>query len=272
MLRLEPHGDVVRLHMSWARSRLVGYSVSAYLVRGVLVDTGFAGAARALARFLGATSLRGAMLTHAHEDHAGNVELLAQRGVPLAMGDATRSAVRRRDHRIGLYRRVVWRTMPPLVSAAEPFAPEDLALLPAPGHSADHHVVWDADTATLFGGDLFLGVKVRVAHPGEDSRGLARTLRWAAALRPRRLFDAHRGAVRDPEGALLAKADWLDATIAAIDRLTAAGWDDATIRREVLGREGMAGFISFGDYSKGNLVRAVRRTRVEGGGRGRREE
>ena len=36
---------------------------------------------------------------------------------------------------------------------------------------------WDAERETVFGGDLFLGVRVRVAHPGEDPRQLARSVR-----------------------------------------------------------------------------------------------
>jgi glyoxylase-like metal-dependent hydrolase (beta-lactamase superfamily II) len=262
MLRLEAHDDVTRVILSSRASRLVGFGVSAYLVRGVLVDTGFPGAAAELLAWvqsLGAR-LRGAVLTHKHEDHAGNVEALARRGVPLAMSDATRAAVRV-PQRIGFYRRFTWRAMTPLVTTPVPLALAPLELVPTPGHSSDHHAVWDPGTRTLFGGDLFLGVKVRIAHPGEDPRRLARSLRAAAALEPRRLFDAHRGPVPAPAAALRAKADWLDETLAAVDRLLDAGWSDAAIRQAVLGREELAGWFSRGDYSRLNFVRAARQSR-----------
>jgi len=259
MIRLERHGDVTRLHCSSARSRLVGYSVSAYLVRGALVDTGFPGMWRDLARLVGEQRPAGALVTHEHEDHAGNVELLARAGVPLAMSPATLDAVRRAG-RVGFYRRFTWEPMAPLRSPVAPLDPAalGLALLPMPGHSPDHHVVWDAESATLFGGDLFLGVKVRVAHPGEDPRLLAHSVRAAAALEPRRLFDAHRGLVEQPVPLLLAKAAWLDETIGRIERRIAEGWSDRAIRRDVLGREEPAGYFSRGDYSRINFVRAVR--------------
>jgi glyoxylase-like metal-dependent hydrolase (beta-lactamase superfamily II) len=228
-------------------------------VRGVLVDTGFPAAAADLARMLAELRPRGAVVTHAHEDHAGNVELLARRGVPIAMGPATHAAVRN-VRPIGFYRRFTWGAMSPLVSPVEPFdaATAGLTLLPTPGHSADHHAVWDPETDTLFGGDLFLGVKVRVAHPGEDPRLLARTLRQAADLRPRRLFDAHRGHVRHAESALRTKADWLEETVGHIDRRIVEGWSDRAIRQKVLGAEEPAGYFSRGDYSRLNFVRAVR--------------
>lgn len=257
MLTLEKHGDVTRIIMSTAVSRAIGYSVSAYLVRGVLVDSGFPAVAREVGAFLARTRPHGVVLTHHHEDHAGNVELAARAALPIAMADATWSLLRSLPP-MGMYRRVIWGTPPLLASPVVRFASDALRLVPAPGHSADHHVVWDAEQETLFGGDLFLGVKVRMAHPAEDPRLLARSVRTIAALRPRRLFDAHRGLVANPVDALLAKADWLDETIAAIERGISAGKDDRTITREVLGREELAHYVSRGKMSRVNFVRAVR--------------
>jgi glyoxylase-like metal-dependent hydrolase (beta-lactamase superfamily II) len=260
MVTVERHGDVTRFRFSSPRSRLVGYSVSAYLVRGALVDTGFPAVAGDVARLVDELRPRGAVVTHKHEDHAGNAELLARRGVPLALGDATRATVQHVAP-IGFYRRFTWGSMPALASQVTPFDPAaaGLALVPAPGHSVDHHVVWDAETRTVFGGDLFLGVKVRVAHPGENPRLLVETLRQIADLRPLRLFDAHRGPVENAVGALRAKAAWLEETIGRIDRRVAEGWSDRAIRGDVLGREAMTGYFSRGDYSRLNLVRAVRK-------------
>jgi len=270
VIRVEPHGDVTRLVLSSPASWLVGYDVSAYLLETpagrVLVDTGFPAAWRDLVRFLRARggtgearrAVVGAVVTHQHEDHAGNAARLAAVGVPLAMSAATRAAVRRVPAP-GLYRDFTWGRMRPVPDAAPTFDPAPLTLLPTPGHSPDHHAVWDAERETLFGGDLFIGVKVRVAHPGEDLRALARSLRAAAALRPRRFFDAHRGLVPDPAAALGAKAAWVEDTVARIEALLARGWSERRVRRAVLGREGLAGYASFGHYSRGNFVRAVRR-------------
>jgi endoribonuclease LACTB2 len=259
MIEIEAHGDVIRLVLSSRRSRLVGYSVSAYLTRGALVDSGPPHVAREMLDVIRAQRPRGAMITHHHEDHAGNVALLAGAGLPIAAAPATLAAAGAPEP-IAFYRRFTWGSAQPLRSAVVPFDPDDLALIAAPGHSDDHHIVWDAETATLFSGDLFLGVKVRVAHETENLRQLARTLRDVAALEPRRMFDAHRGLVADPVSALLAKADWLDETIAAIARRIADGWDDRAIRDDVLGAEDWSGRFSRGAYSRLSFVQSVRRT------------
>ncbi len=138
------------------------------------------------------------------------------------------------------------------------FVSDTLRLVPTPGHASDHHIVWDAERETIFGGDLFLGVKVRAAHDDERPRELARSLRATAALRPRRYFDAHRGPVRNPVSALGAKADWLEETIAAIEQRIGQGWSDRAIAREILGREDLAYYVSRGGMSRVTFVAQVR--------------
>ena len=161
---------------------------------------------------------------------------------------------------VPLYRRIVWGTPVPLGTFTPAGATNGLELLPTPGHSSDHHIVWDAGRRTIFGGDLFLGVKVRIAHPEEDPRLLVETLRRVAALEPERLFDAHRGAIEKPAAALRLKADWIEEVIRGVDDRVARGWSDRAIRRELLGREPFSSYVSRGEYGKLNFIAAIRGT------------
>ena len=270
MITIERHGDVTRLHLTHWRSRAVGYSVSAYLVRGVLIDTGFPAAGSTLARLLDELRPRAVVVTHHHEDHAGNVALVAARGLPVAVPDETLAILRPGEPGIGLYRRATWGRIRPLDAAPLVRLGRDdlralgLELLATPGHATDHHAVWDAERRVLYGGDLWLGVKVRVARPNEDPRLHAASLRRAAALAPVSLFDAHRGRVDDPVGSLLAKADWIEETIARIERRAAEGASERRITREILGAEPPVALASRGDLSKRNFVRVVLRGRAPG--------
>lgn len=256
-LRLETiEPDVMRLRLSSWQGRAMGYDVSAYVVRGVLVDTGFVRCARDLAAALDVVRPRGAIVTHWHEDHAGNVALLADRGLPLRLHAACEATLRTRPD-IRLYRRVVWGQSPRLVAPLRDFDPAPLQVLPLPGHSPDHLCVWDAERRILASGDLFLGVRVRVAHRSESPRRLLESLRTAAALEPRLLLDAHRGPLTDAATRLRAKITWLEETIDAIAGRAAHGDAPRAIARRVLGREAASGYVSGGEYSKLSFVQAV---------------
>ena len=258
MQEVEP--GVVRLALSGWRGRAVGYEVSAYVLDGVLVDSGFPGAGPALLGAVGGLAPRGAVITHWHEDHSGSAPALARLGVPVMMHPGCEATLRARP-RIGAYRRFVWGRTERLREKLTAFDPWPLRVLATPGHTSDHLVVWDAARRIVANGDLFLGVKVRVAHLHESPAALLQSLRTIAALQPRILLDAHRGVVENATAVLVAKIAWLEETMGAVRALAANGCSERAIQYRVLGREPLVGLASLGEYSKRSLVRAILRER-----------
>jgi glyoxylase-like metal-dependent hydrolase (beta-lactamase superfamily II) len=241
--------------------------VSCYAVRGVVVDAAFDDAGPELLAWIRANRPEGVIVTHAHDDHGGNAELLARSGVPMWMAPDTEKLLGTPQIR-GWHRKWAWGGMPLLRSPFVRFEPSGLEIIEARGHSPDHYVVWDPATETVFAADLFLGVKVRVAHPvhREDVRQQIGSVRKIAAMKPRRVFDAHRGVLKDGVALLNAKADWIEATVGRIDRRIEEGWDDAAIVRDVLGRETLFTYVTFFDWSRANFVASVRKTHGAGQG------
>jgi hypothetical protein len=63
--------------------------------------------------------------------------------------------------------------------------------------------------------------------------------------------------------AIEAKIGFLEDTIAAVRAKIDAGWSDRAIVRRVFGGDDTVAFVSRGEYSRANFVRAVRqRTRA----------
>lgn len=251
------HGDVTQLRFSTWKSRVSSMAVSAFVCDGVLIDAGAPDTAPALLKWIQANPIKGAIITHAHEDHSGAVPMFSKEGIPVHSAPDTEALLRAHET-VGLYRRFCWGSRRVLTSPLKPFESSRFQLRPARGHSADHHVVWDSETGTVFCGDLFVGMKVRVAHHDEDMRQQIATLREVASWNPTRVFDAHRGLLPDPVWMLHAKADWIERTIAEIEALVRKGWEDIKIRDRVLGREDSLGLVSLGEYSRLNFVRSVR--------------
>jgi len=176
---------VQRLRMRNWRGTAVGYEVSAYLLDDVLVDTGFAHARASMLEAVDALRPRGVIVTHSHEDHAGNVPALAATGLPMVMHDACEAELRAHPS-IRLYRRVVWGRTPTLGQAIEPFDASPLAVVAAPGHSGDHLVVWDAERRILVSGSRVVtatAAEIFIAKPWatDDIRDVLDQLQRARA-------------------------------------------------------------------------------------------
>lgn len=259
MIKVTEHGDVREFVLSTRFSRAMGYQVSVFSIQGTLIDCGFPRVAPAVATILDSGAITQAILTHWHEDHAGNVGLLAKRQIPTMIGTETLARIPE-GTRLPLYRWLTWGSMtsvelPPLCGS------ERLEVIPTPGHTSDHVAVFDPNSATVFGGDLFLGVKASNAHEDENPYHTLASVRRIRDLAPVRYFDSHRGLVLDPMVALSAKADWLASAIGQIEVGLDQGEPDAAIRERVLGPEALVARVSFGQMSKLNFIRAVRRLR-----------
>lgn len=256
MIDVTRYDDVLRIRMWTRRSAAVGYDVSAYLADGILIDTGFRHVAAELERTLRVLRPRGVIVTHWHEDHAGNAPTIAAI-TPTWMPEYTERKLRERPQ-VKLYRHFTWGRPRALLGGLVPFDPAPMQMIATPGHSPDHHVVFDAATETLFSSDLWLGVRVRLLGATENPYEIIDSLTRAIGLQPRRMFDAHRGMVDNPVEALQAKRAWLQDTVGEIERRLIAGESERAILRSVLGGEETTAFVSQGEYSRRNLVRAVK--------------
>jgi len=256
MLEIIQHEDVRRLRM-WTRgSMLVGYDVSAYLVRGILVDTGFRHVAGDLQRALTQVRPRGVIVTHWHEDHAGNAPAIAMSGTPMWLAPYTEGKLRERQQ-VKLYRHVVWGRPDALRASVTPFDPSPLQLVPTPGHSPDHHIVFDPETRTIISGDLWLGIRVKIVGATENPYAIVDSLTRTMELQPQRMFDAHRGLVQHPMKAIEAKRAWLQDIIGAVERALDSGASEREIVKQVLGGEERTAIFSEGEYSRRNFVRTI---------------
>ena len=260
MIEATRHEDVTRLRLWTRRSAAVGYDVSMYIVDSVLIDTGFRHVRRDVEEAVRTLRPAGAIVTHWHEDHAGNAPTLAST-LPLWLPPYTEMKLQERQQ-VKFYRHFTWGRPDALVRQPTPFDPGALQCIPTPGHSPDHHVVFDPRTGTLFSADLWLGVRVRVVGSSENPYEIIASLERAIALNPDRMFDAHRGLVARPVMALRAKKGWLQDVVGNIEQRLRAGQSDSQILKEALDGEEFVAHLSQGEYSRRNLVQAVKRLLV----------
>jgi ribonuclease/clavin/mitogillin len=269
MLQVTAHGPITAIRLAKTVMRHPLYTVTAFLVDGVLVDSGPPHTAREMAAWCRGQSIDQVVNTHHHEDHSGgDARLHHELGLPVSASPLT-AALLADFPAIQLYRRVVWGRPQNLVVGplGDRLETEHHAfeVIPTPGHCPDHVCLWEPRQGWLFSGDLYIHERVRYLREDEDLGALIGSLRRALALGPRLLVCAHAGVVPDGCGALERKIAYWAGLQAEARTLAAAGLTPRQVSDHLLGKEGRITQVSCGHISQTNLIRALLSVETIGG-------
>ena len=265
MIEIDLFGDVTRIKMGREYEGRVLYWTAAYLVDGLLIDTGCPHTAEELAKFLAGQNLRLAANTHHHEDHVGANHLLQQRfRVPIM---ASRESVPLIGQSLELhpYQEVVWgRPVPTVVNVL----PDNLAtqnhrfdVIGTPGHSADHVSLVEMNKGWCFTGDLFISREPKAMRPEEDVYEIARSMKKLIDLQIGRftLFTGLGNVVEDGREALQSCIDYIQVLSHRARELERRGHSTGDMVNQLFGRESILAGLTGGHISSENVVRALLR-------------
>ncbi len=257
---VERAGEVSMVRMSRAYFGRELLRVHCYAIGDTLVDTGLASQGEAVAAFAADAGIRTALITHHHEDHAGNAARLGEAGVRVLAGDATAALVAR-DLPIRFYQHFMWgksraaRTAP--FGDALRIGPHRAVVVPAPGHCEDQVAFHVPEKGWLFSGDAFLHERIKLFRADEDFAATIATLERFLALDFDVLFCAHRPRLTGGKEAVRQKLGWLRGVEGKVRALHAEGVGTREIARRVVPRPAWLDSISLGDASPENLVRSI---------------
>ncbi|RME39593.1 MAG: MBL fold metallo-hydrolase [Thermoflexia bacterium] len=261
MFHTYPHGPVTRLKMARTLFGRPLYTVQAYLVDGLLIDTGCPGTAQELLAWCRNQAIRQVVNTHHHEDHSGgNYWLQRELGVPIAAPEEA-IPILANFPRLEFYRRLTWGQ--PRNVQVEPLGPTvetnqyRFLVVPTPGHSPDHICLFEPREGWLFSGDLFIHERARYIRKGENAREILRSLKRVLELEPRRMFCAHTGVVEDATEAIRRKIAYWEDLAARAQGLLERGLFIPEIARHLLGPETTMTYLTGGHFSKANLIASL---------------
>lgn len=237
------------------------YHVAAYFVDGLLIDTGFSYLAEQFYQEIKNKNVQQVVNTHHHEDHVGANYLVEQRrGLKALVHPLARPLIEKPPKKLKRYRDLVWGVPQPAhpeaIGAKISTAKHSFEVMHLPGHSHDHIGLYEPQQGWLFSGDLFLSVKVRVLRFDEDLMALMDSLRQVTALPLSRLFCGSGKVLDNPVVILKQKLAFYEELEQRIALLHQTGWEAEKIRDTVLGKEGVWPWMSQGEFSKLNLVKA----------------
>ena len=191
MIETDKFEEVTQIKMSREINGKPVYWVSAYLVDGLLIDTGCSYTADELIEFLDDKKVDLAVNTHFHEDHTGaNKVLMDKLGIDIF---AHPDSVKRISEKIELYpyQETVWGYPEPTVVKPVPDEIKTdnytFQVIETPGHSIGHIALVELSKGWCFSGDIYARENLKFIRPEEDVSSMIKSMRSLISLPCERL-------------------------------------------------------------------------------------
>jgi glyoxylase-like metal-dependent hydrolase (beta-lactamase superfamily II) len=263
MIEVNQIDEILRIKMCQLFFGEPVYWVAAYLIDGLLIDTGCKHTAEELADVLKDRTLKCAVNTHYHEDHIGANALLKEKfGIEIFAHPDSVPLIRECPE-INPYREVAWGNPEPSEAAVLPDSIDTphyhFDVIDTPGHSRGHVVLVEPDKGWCFSGDLFVGERPRVIRPDDVIPQTILSLKKLLETKTTDLvlFTAGGRIVRNGRRAVQTCVDYLEDISEKVLEVAQKGHSYERIVETVFGGENIFEELTGGDYSSKNMVRSI---------------
>ena len=249
MLKATEIGDVTEIKMGRSLDGVsVLYWVAAYLIGGILIDTGCDYSKKELGDFLKDKQISVIVNTHYHEDHVGGNTLLVKRFRLGALAHVDTVRLMNRTYELYPFEQEIWGYPDP--STATPIGAVvkegtvSLRVIETPGHCKGHISLFEEERGILFSGDIWVGERPKTARAEEDVHELISDLRRFEELRPNIMFASLGKVVLEPQQVIRKTREYLEATRDKIRDLHAEGKSTEQILETLFGRESVLASVT----------------------------
>ncbi|EHQ88831.1 MBL fold metallo-hydrolase [Desulfosporosinus youngiae] len=251
----------VRVFNSIVRMLGTTLNVYAYIVDGMLIDSGPHRLQKGIMDFCRQNRPDKIVHTHFHEDHTGNTAYLVKKlQIPAYIHPESLSICRYKGD-IPLYRLAFWG--PRIGFQAKPLPDfienehSRFEVIKTPGHTTDHVVFLEREKGRLFSGDLFLHHKTRVVRRKENIPLLMESLRSLLKENFDTIYCAHGGKIENGYHLIEQKLAYLEELQGQILTLFQKGLSIKEISKEIFPLTPTIAYFSLGEFSSYNLVRSL---------------
>jgi len=245
------------------------YPVHAFYFDEVLIDTGCFNCKKEFSNLFGELNVSKVILTHAHEDHFGNVWAAQKMNIPIYVDEKGLPFVHAPQKlKMELFRKITWGV--PETAIALPIGSSvktrrfTLQVVKTPGHCPDHVCFYEPENGYLFTGDLFLGERQNLLMDTENFWEIRNSLQKVLTLNPKILFCGLNGYVPGASEKLRAKLNYWDDLAGQVLDLAQKGLSLKEINQVIFKKTNFISLISGGSFSSLNLIRSIIRDRKDG--------
>jgi glyoxylase-like metal-dependent hydrolase (beta-lactamase superfamily II) len=265
VIEVDRLGDVTRIKMGREYEGRVLYWTAAYLVDGLLIDTGCPHTSAELTAFLGDQHLDLAANTHHHEDHVGANHQLPQQFKTPIMASRESAPLIGQSPKLLPYQELVWGHPVPTVVDILPDHLETenyrFNVIETPGHCTGHVAFVETTRGWCFTGDLFISREPKAMRPEEDIYEIVRSMKKLAGLQTEKLilFTGLGNVVEDGKAALQSCIDYIRGLSERAKALERQGHSASVMVNHLFGRESVLAGLTDGHISSENVVHALLR-------------
>lgn len=237
--------------------------VNVYFIDGLLIDTGQRHMQKAVLDSIASLDLKQIYLTHHHEDHTGNVQVLKDHFLAKVYGSQLCQQLMLAPPSISFIQKVVWGDRPAFdemeVKTGFIETPHfKFQIIPVFGHAPDMTVLYEPKQGWLFSADLYVKSHIGYYIDSESMAKQIQSIRKILQLDFGPMFCAHNPKLENGKPSLQRKLQFLEDFFGKASTLHAKGCTIQEIFKRMSLRENyQVKFLSGGTLSQWNMVQSV---------------
>ncbi|NOZ85098.1 MAG: MBL fold metallo-hydrolase [Deltaproteobacteria bacterium] len=236
------------------------WNVRFYFAKGALIDTGPPNMQQTVLDVVEKIKPKAVLITHHHEDHAGNASAISSRlGIPVFASAGTVRYLSDSYYQ-ARFQKITWGSFKPLTAIPM----DNLHLkgiyfkaIPVPGHSDDMTAWYVPEQGWLFSGDLYIADKIKIFRYDENLLQTIKSLQRVLELDFDSLLCGHNPKFEGGKNRIRAKLDFLMHLVNAAGSSYLRGEPIEDIAQRLLGKNRLVRYFTGGLVSEVHLVRSA---------------
>lgn len=263
MIETQDYEQVTQIKMSKEHDGKPIYWMAAYLIDGLLIDTGCHETSQELAAFLEHRNLKNVVNTHYHEDHVGgNHDIMTRYGVDIFAHPISIPRIATRCHLFPYQEFTFGYPIPTIVKPVSDQLKTDhytFQIIDTPGHCDGHICIVELSKGWCFTGDLFTRENPKFIRAEENMGEIMKSMRKIVELPTEKLvlFTSLGRIVEDGRKALTDGINYLSELSTRVKDMKASGMSVDEIVNGVFGGENVFMQLTNGQFSSSNLVKSL---------------
>jgi len=237
--------------------------VHVYYIDGLLIDTGQKHASKEVIRHVKKWDVREIFITHHHEDHTGNLDMLQEHFNCPTYASETCCELMKKPPKISLAQYIFWGNRPSnnqLIPCKSSISTDKYTfqIIPIPGHAIDMVALYEPNKKWLFSADLYIHHYINYFMESESVIQQIYSIRKILELDIEVMFCAHNPQFTDVKALLEKKLLFFENFYGQVFELYEQGKPAKQIFKQLNFKENRyIKLLSQGNLSKMNMVKSV---------------